>query len=45
MAGMGVSLAAMIAVRLYTPLAWTWYVVTGTLLCAAVGMMVSLVDG
>ena len=45
MAGMGVSLAAMIVVHLYTPLAWTWYVVTGTLLCAAVGMMVSLVDG
>jgi SSS family transporter len=44
MAGMGVSLAAMIVVRLYTPLAWTWYVVTGTAVCAGVGMMVSLAD-
>jgi Na+/proline symporter len=42
MAGMGVSLAAMIAVRLFTPLAWTWYVVAGTAVCTGVGLMVSL---
>src|SRR6478609_7047428 len=28
MAGIAVSLAAMIAVRVFTPLAWTWYVLT-----------------
>ena len=26
MAGIGVSLVAMIGVRVFTPLAWTWYV-------------------
>ena len=43
MAGIGVSLAAMIAVKLFTPLAWTWYVVTGTMLCMSVGMLVSVI--
>src|SRR6266852_502080 len=42
MAGIGVSLAAMIAVRLWTPLAWTWYVLAGTAICVTVGMAVSL---
>jgi solute:Na+ symporter, SSS family len=45
MVGIGVSLAAMIAVKLFTPLAWTWYVVTGTIICVSVGMMVSLITG
>jgi SSS family solute:Na+ symporter len=40
-AGIGVSLALMIAVRLFTPLAWTWYVLTGALLCMSVGWMAS----
>jgi len=44
MAGIGVSLLAMIAVRVFTPLAWTWYVLTGTVLCVAVGLVVSRVD-
>jgi len=44
MAGIGVSLAAMIAVRVFTTLAWTWYVVVGTAICMAVGMAVSLLD-
>lgn len=35
MAGIAVSLAAMIGVRLFTPLAWTWYVLAGTIVCVA----------
>jgi SSS family solute:Na+ symporter len=42
MAGISVSLVAMIAVRLWTPLAWTWYVLAGTVICVTVGMAVSL---
>ena len=41
MAGIAVSLAAMIAVRVFTPLAWTWYVLAGASMCAAVGLLVS----
>ena len=41
MAGIGVALAAMIAVKAFTPLAWTWYVVVGTAICMSVGMLVS----
>ncbi len=40
-AGIAVSLIAMIGVRLFTPLAWTWYVVAGTAMCVTVGLMVS----
>ena len=40
-AGIGVSLAAMIAVRLFTPLAWTWYVLAGTAICVATGAAAS----
>jgi len=43
MAGIGVSLTAMIAVRIFTPLAWTWYVLVGTAICAIVGLVVSRV--
>jgi len=43
MAGIAVSLAAMIAVKAFTPLAWTWYVVAGTAICVAVGMLVSAI--
>ncbi len=42
MAGIAVSLAAMIVVRLATPLAWTWYVLAGTAICVSVGAVVSL---
>ena len=35
--GVGVSLAAMIAIRLFTPLAWTWYVLVGAGVCWMVG--------
>jgi solute:Na+ symporter, SSS family len=40
-AGIGVSLLLMIGVRLFTPLAWTWYVLTGALLCMSVGWVAS----
>jgi SSS family solute:Na+ symporter len=43
MAGIGVSLTAMIAVRIFTPLAWTWYVLAGTAICMGVGLVVSRV--
>ena len=36
-AGIGVSLVCMLLVKAYTPLAWTWYVLAGTLICIAVG--------
>ena len=45
MAGIGVSLAAMVAVKVFAPLAWTWYVVVGTAMCVGVGMAVSVVAG
>jgi len=41
MAGIGVALIAMLAVHLWTPLAWTWYVLAGTALCVVVGLAVS----
>jgi hypothetical protein len=41
MIGIGVSLAAMIAVRVFTPLAWTWYVLVGTIICVGVGWTAS----
>jgi Na+/proline symporter len=40
--GMAASLGAMIAVKLLTPLAWTWYVLAGTVLCVAIAYPVSL---
>jgi hypothetical protein len=43
MAGIGVSLVAMIGVRVFTPLAWTWYVLAGTAICMTVGLVVSRV--
>jgi solute:Na+ symporter, SSS family len=42
MAGIGVSLGGMLLVKAYTPLAWTWYVLVGTVICVAVGYTVSL---
>jgi SSS family solute:Na+ symporter len=41
MAGIAVSLVAMIAIKAFTPLAWTWYVLAGTLICGGTGMIVS----
>jgi solute:Na+ symporter, SSS family len=42
MVGMAVSLVFMLLVKLYTAIAWTWYVLMGTLVCLAVGYAVSL---
>ncbi len=39
--GMLSGLAAMLAIHFWTPLAWTWYVVTGTLLTFALGLAAS----
>src|SRR5476649_529661 len=44
MTGIGVSLVAMIGVRVFTPLAWTWYVLAGTAICMGVGLVVSRVS-
>jgi len=41
-AGMGVSLAFMLLVKFYTPLAWTWYVLVGAVVCSVVGYTVSV---
>jgi len=43
MAGMVVGLAAMAAVKLYTPIAWTWYVLIGTLVTFLSGCLLSLI--
>jgi SSS family solute:Na+ symporter len=40
--GFAAGILAMIAIHLYTPLAWTWYVVTGTLITFLVGSLASL---
>jgi SSS family transporter len=42
MTGIGISLAFMLAVKTFTPLAWTWYVVAGTVVCVGVGLAVSV---
>jgi Na+/proline symporter len=41
MAGIATSLVIMIGVRLFTTLAWTWYVLTGTAVCIIVGLLFS----
>ena len=40
-AGIAVSLACMVALKAFTAVAWTWYVLIGTVLCALVGTAVS----
>ena len=42
MAGMMVGLAVMAAVKLYTTVAWTWYVLIGTLVTFLAGYLVSM---
>jgi solute:Na+ symporter, SSS family len=42
LAGLVAGIAAMIAVRFLTPLAYTWYVLAGTIVTFAVGSLVSL---
>jgi solute:Na+ symporter, SSS family len=41
MIAIAASLVVMIAVRLMTPLAWTWYVLVGTAICVGVGWIAS----
>ena len=41
MMGIGTSLVAMIGVRVFTPIAWTWYVLIGAAICASVAWIVS----
>src|SRR5437660_958585 len=43
MTGMACALIVMLYVWLKTPLAWTWYVLTGTIVCSSIGYLVSLV--
>jgi Na+/proline symporter len=42
MIAMAASLAVMILVNVFTPLAWTWYVLVGTAICAAAGYSASV---
>jgi solute:Na+ symporter, SSS family len=42
MTGMALSLALMLAIKFYTSLAWTWYVLVGTSVCLIAGYLVSL---
>jgi len=42
MAGMAISLGLMLLINFTTSLAWTWYVLTGTAICLAIGYVVSL---
>ena len=39
--GMLSSITCMLFIKLYTDLAWTWYVITGTIVCFVVGYVVS----
>ena len=41
-AGMVAGLLGMTAIHFYTPLAWTWYVLAGTIITFAVGSAVSM---
>jgi SSS family solute:Na+ symporter len=42
MTGMAVSLATMLVIKFTTSIAWTWYVLMGTIVCLAVGYAVSM---
>src|SRR5271156_3546480 len=42
LAGFTTGLVAMVAVRFLTPLAWTWYVLVGTVITFAVGSLASM---
>ncbi len=42
MAGVAAGLLTMLAVYLYTPIAWTWYVLIGTCTTFTVGWLLSL---
>jgi SSS family solute:Na+ symporter len=42
LAGITIALGGMLAIRIWTPLAWTWYVLVGTVIAFGVGYVVSL---
>jgi len=42
MSGMALSLAFMLLIKFYTSIAWTWYVLMGTVVCFSVGYAISL---
>jgi Na+/proline symporter len=44
-AGMTLSLVVMLLIRFETSIAWTWYVLIGTVVCVLTGMIVSLAVG
>jgi Na+/proline symporter len=41
--GMAISLGVMLLIRFETSLAWTWYVLVGTIVCSLSGYLLSLV--
>lgn len=43
-AGMIVSLASMISIKVFTGIAWTWFVVIGAIICVTVGLVVSFLS-
>jgi SSS family transporter len=45
MAGVAAGLAAVLYVRFYTPVAFTWYVLVGTVVTFGVGLAASLLEG
>lgn len=45
LAGFGIGIASMIAVKFLTPLAWTWYVLAGTIVTFVAGALASRVAG
>jgi SSS family solute:Na+ symporter len=42
--GFVAGLVTLLAIKLYTPLAWTWYVLVGTIITFVVGSLASLAD-
>ncbi len=42
MSGMALSLSVMLLIRFETSIAWTWYVLIGTIICAGAGYLISL---
>jgi solute:Na+ symporter, SSS family len=42
--GFVAGLVSLLAIKLYTPLAWTWYVLVGTFITFVVGSLASLAD-
>jgi solute:Na+ symporter, SSS family len=43
--GFMAGLVSLLAVKLFTPLAWTWYVLVGTLITFVIGSLASLTEG